>query len=127
MKSLLELYNEAAPSSDVGKVRETVATVSREGGDEGVNFFDKEATFQKNFIERGYQDKVVTQSTEDDKTKGNFTNKALLFYADHVSKFKAQPKARPDEILHFYNQRDNKTWYKTRNSGRAGITQTYSI
>jgi hypothetical protein len=122
MKSLLELYNEAAPSSDVGKVRETVATVSREGGDEGVNFFDKEATFQKNFIERGYQDKVVTQSTEDDKTKGNFTNKALLFYADHFSK-----KAQPDAGLHFYNQRDNKTWYKTRNESRAGITQTYSL
>jgi hypothetical protein len=124
MKSLLELYNEASPTDSYytspGKVRDEVATVN--AGDEGVDFFDTTDTYQKNFIERGFNDKIVVQSTEDDSTNGNFTNKSLLFYSEHFS-----ARAKPDEGLHFYNQRDRETWYSQRNSGRLGVTQTYQL
>jgi hypothetical protein len=124
MKSLLELYNEASPTDSYytspGKVRDKVATVK--AGDEGVDFFDTTDTYQKNFIERGFNDKIVVQSTADDSTNGNFTKKSLLFYKEHVAE-----RAQPTNGIHFYNQRDDKTWYTTRNSERRGVTQTYQI
>jgi hypothetical protein len=120
MKSLLERYNEAPATSDVGKVRETVATVA--DGDEGVNFFDQTGEYQEHFIERASQNKIVTQATGDDETNGKFKTKALLFYAEQVS-----ARAKPDEGLHFYNQRQSNTWYSTRNAPTPGVTQTYQI
>lgn len=120
MKSLLELYNEAPPASDVGRVRETVATVA--DGDEGTNFYDLQNEYQENFIERASMNKIVTQSTEDDATNGKFTDKSLLFYAEHVS-----ARAKPTEGIHFYNQRQKTTWYSERNSARLGVTQTYQL
>lgn len=124
MKTLLELYN-AAPAADTyytspGKVRDTVATVN--AGDEGVNFFDRDSTYQDNFVERGFNDKVVVQATEDDTTKGNFTDKSLLFYAEHVD-----ARAQPDKGIHFYNQRQKDTWYTEKRAAEYGITQTYKL
>jgi hypothetical protein len=120
MKSLLELYNEAPAASDVGKVRDTVATVAE--GDEGVNFFDQTGEYQEHFIERASNNKIVTQATGDDDTNGKFTNKALLFYAQHFA-----ARAQPDQGIHFYNQRQKDTWYSERNAPALGVTQTYQI
>jgi len=120
MKSLLELYNEAPAASDVGRVRETVATVQE--GDRGVNFFDVQNEYHDNFIERGPGNKIVTQSTEDDATNGKYTDRALLFYADHWN-----ARAQPEQGIHFYNQRNRPTWYSVRNEATKGVLQTYQL
>lgn len=111
---LKEIY-EASNDSVVKDARDKAATPVADA--DGVNFYDKQSTFQTNFKKRAYQDKVVVQATADDETKGKFTSKALLFYADLVG--------AAEEGTQLYNQRDSGTYYTTKNSSTRGVTQTY--
>jgi hypothetical protein len=111
LKEIYEETNLAVPKEARDKAASPVADA------DGVNFYDRQSTFQTNFKKRGLGDKVVTQATADDETKGKFTSKALLFYADLVG--------AAEEGTQLYNQRDNATYYTTKNSSTKGVTQTY--
>jgi hypothetical protein len=112
---LKEIY-EASTNSVVKDARDKAATPAADA--DGVNFYDKDSTYQDNFKKRDYLNKVVTQATTDDATNGKFKSKALLFYADLVG--------AAEEGTQLYNQRDSNTYYTEINKATRGVTQTYT-
>ncbi len=111
LKEIYEATTLTVPAEARDKAASPVANA------DGVNFYDRQSTFQDHFKKRAKDDKIVTQATADDATNGKFTSKALLFYADLV--------AAAEEGTQLYNQRDNATYYVTKNSSTKGVTQTY--
>ena len=109
MSDILKKYEQATTPS-------VVDARNQAAGDQtiAVNFFDRESTYQDNFITRDKGNTIVTLSNADDDTAGNFTKEALSHYNQEIVDLAG--------MHHKYNRSNTDSHYLNKNLSAPGAS-----